>query len=75
MELLVVALALALFEFAAWRWGVDSRSERRGSMGAGGLLSQDGDAGGRERGDGYSSGRGGHRSRLQAPATRAAAPA
>lgn len=73
MELLVVALALALFEFAAWRWGVDSRSERKGSMGAGGLLPQDGDGGRRERGDGGSGG--GYRGRLQAPAARAAAPA
>ena len=73
MELLVVTLALALFEFAAWRWGADSRSFEKGRLGAGGLLPQDADALAGASGDGQSGG--GYRSRLQAPAHRAATPA
>lgn len=73
MELLVVALALALFEFAAWRWGADSRSVEKGRLGAGGLLPQDGDAPAGSGGDQWPGG--GYRSRLQAPTHRVTAPA
>ncbi len=40
MELLLLILALALLDLAALRWGVDSRCDRRGDAGAGGLLPQ-----------------------------------
>lgn len=42
MELLVVIVVLVLFEVAALRWGVDSRTIGRGYPGAGGLLPQAG---------------------------------
>ena len=38
MELIVLLMALVLFDLAALRWGRDSRDTARGILGAGGIV-------------------------------------
>ena len=40
MELLLVLVGLVALDWAAWRWGADSRGTAKGHFGAGGLLPQ-----------------------------------